>query len=403
MRKVLQKLKPTEFEDLIATIALYRPGPMANIDIYIARKNGEKFSYLHEDLKEILKPTYGIIIYQEQIMQIAVKFAGYNLFEADMLRVGVSKKDRNILEQEKNKFVNSAVKQGYDKNLAIEIYNYILEFANYGFNRSHSVAYSLVAYQMAYLKANYYSDFMAVLLDGVVGNESQTRNYLEEVSKRGIEVLLPNINESIDKYVIKDNSLLLPLTQIKGIGFKTYKEIVEERNNNGKFTDFSNLKERLNGIINESQLQSLINAGALDMFGFNRNTLLSNANLSSAGLERYIKDFVMQELKELPFEENQKLELLALGVNLKFNLTYIIKSNKQYSKYQVVSDLKKLSPNNNYIVCGMINNKKEFINKNNETMMFMDFTDGLETISIVVFGEKYKETKELEENVVLCL
>src|SRR5690554_3327255 len=403
MRRVLQKLKPQDFEDIVATLALYRPGPMANIDIYIARKNGAKFKYLHEDLMDILKPTYGIIIYQEQIMQIAQKFAGYNLFEADMLRVGVSKKDRKILEQEKSKFVTSSVKQGYDKKLAIKIYNYILEFANYGFNRSHSVAYSLVAYQMAYLKANHYLEFMTVLLNGVIGNESQTRNYIDEVRQKGINVLFPNINESINKYLIKENSLLILLTQIKGIGFKTYQDIIKERKTNGLFKDYSNLKERLNGIISESQLKSLINAGALDSFGFNRNTLLSNASLSSAGLEKYIKDFVIQNLEELSFEENQKLELQSLGVNVKYNLSFIIKNNDKYSNFNVVSDLKELKINNDYIVCGTINRKNEFMNKNNEPMMFVDFTDGIETISFIVFTNSYEEVKKLDENNLLCL
>ena len=403
MRRVLQKLKPQNFEDIVATLALYRPGPMANIDIYISRKNGAKFSYLHNDLKEILSPTYGIIIYQEQIMQIAQKFAGYNLFEADMLRVGVSKKDRKILEQEKEKFVTSSVKKGYDEKLAIKIYNYILEFANYGFNRSHSVAYSLVAYQMAYLKANYYSDFMAVLLNSVIGNENQTKNYLEEVRRNGINVLLPNINISTNKYLIKDNNLIMPLTQIKGIGFKTYSEIISDRNKNGNYLSYSNLKDRLSNIITESQLESLINSGALDLFKHNRSTLLANASLSSAGLEKYIKDFVMQELKELSFDENQKLELSSLGVNIKYNLSYIIKQNKKFEEYKVVSNLKELQANNNYVVCGMIVRKNEFINKNKESMMFVDFTDGIETISFIVFSNNFEEVSKMDENIVLCL
>lgn len=403
MRKVLQKLKPTEFEDLIATIALYRPGPMANIDIYIARKNGEKFSYLHEDLKEILKPTYGIIIYQEQIMQIAQKFAGYNLFEADMLRIGVSKKDRSILEKEKAKFVSSAVKNGYDEKLAIKIYNYILEFANYGFNRSHSVSYSLVAYQMAYLKANYYLEFMSVLLNSVIGNETQTRSYIEEVRKNNVEVILPNINESINEYIIKDNKLLMPLTQVKSIGFKQYEDIINERKTNGIFKDFNNLKERLIKIINEKQLRALISAGALDLFKYNRNTMLVNSSLESAEFAHFIKDFIIKEEKDLSFVEYQKLEYEALGINLKYNLYMVIKKNQLLKNYLAVSEVTKKVANATYDVCGVITNTTKITNKNNEPMMFIDFSDGNDDISIVVFSDEYEEANKLPLNKLLCL
>ena len=183
MRNVLRKLKPNKFNDLVALLALYRPGPMENIDVYINRRNGEKFSYIDNSLAKILKETYGIIVYQEQIILIAEEFAGYTLSEADMLRVGISKKDKKILNEERKIFVEKSIKNNRPKELAEKIYDYIVRFADYGFNKSHSVAYALVAYQMAYLKANYYDVFMAVLLSKMV-NDTNIFYSINDLRKR---------------------------------------------------------------------------------------------------------------------------------------------------------------------------------------------------------------------------
>ena len=179
MRNVLRRLRPTEFEDIVAVNALYRPGPMDNIPQYINRKHGnEPVVYPHPDLADILKNTYGVIIYQEQIMQIASKMAGFSLGEADLLRRAVSKKNREVLDKERGHFVQGAKKNGYEKT-ANDIYNLIVRFANYGFNRSHAVAYSQISYQLAYLKAHYPLHFMASLLTSVIGNEGKPLNILK--------------------------------------------------------------------------------------------------------------------------------------------------------------------------------------------------------------------------------
>ena len=244
IKKVLVKLKPTSFNDLVAVLALYRPGPMDNIDEFILRKHGKSFSYLHPDLEPILKETYGIIVYQEQIMQICVRFAKMSLAEADILRRAVSKKDKQLLTENREKFVGGAVKNGYEKKVADDIYDYIVKFANYGFNKSHSVAYSIISYHMAYFKANYFALFMAKYLNSVLGNVSVIENKLMYARRRGINVLPPNINLSCEYFVTKGNDLIYPLTGIQQIGFQIAKQIIAEREN-GSFKSLNDFKERL--------------------------------------------------------------------------------------------------------------------------------------------------------------
>ena len=194
MRQVLKRLKPTEFEDIVAVNALYRPGPMENIPLFISGKHGDRsVNYLHPDLEPILKSTYGVIVYQEQIMQIASKLAGFSLGEADLLRRAVSKKKRDVLESEREHFVNGCLSKGYPEETALKVYEYIVRFADYGFNRSHAVAYSVIAYQLAYLKANYSRYFFSSLVTSAIGNHDKLAIYLTEARHKGISIF-PAIN-----------------------------------------------------------------------------------------------------------------------------------------------------------------------------------------------------------------
>ena len=221
MRRVLMKLKPNTFEDVVALLALFRPGPMDNIDVYIERRNGKPFSYIDPALESILKPTYGIIIYQEQIMKIANEFANYTLAEADLLRRGVSKKNHDILENERIKFVKKSVLNGKTEALANKIYDYIVKFADYGFNRSHSVAYAIVAYQMAYLKANYFDAFMTTLLSSVTSSVEAMTNYIDQLKKASIQVLPPDVNQTDFEFKLTDKGVIYPLIAIKNVGSQT--------------------------------------------------------------------------------------------------------------------------------------------------------------------------------------
>ncbi|MBR1679267.1 MAG: DNA polymerase III subunit alpha, partial [Bacilli bacterium] len=230
MKNFLKKLKPKAFSDLIAAIALFRPGPMENIDTFIKRKEGkEKISYLHQDLEPILKETYGIIVYQEQVMQILVVIGGFSFAEADIIRRAMSKKKKEIIDEYEEKFMIGAKQKHYDEKLARDIYALILKFANYGFNKSHSVSYALIGYQMAYLKCYYKVYFIANLLNRNTLSVEKTKEYMALGKQAGITFLRPDINFSEENYKIENNTLRLPLALIKNLGSEGTKTILEER------------------------------------------------------------------------------------------------------------------------------------------------------------------------------
>ena len=219
MKAFLKRLKPDTFEDVFAAIALFRPGAAINIDSYIRRRHGEeKIVYLDPSLEEVTKNTYGIIIYQEQIMQLARNYAGYTLGEADILRRAMSKKKVDLLKSEEEKFIKKSIEKGHTKDQATKIFNIVLNFAGYGFNRSHSVAYSIIAYKMAYLKSHYKTLFFANLLTNAIGSESKTQEYILEARTNKIEIKNPTISESGNRYLVKDDSIIFPLSNFKSIG-----------------------------------------------------------------------------------------------------------------------------------------------------------------------------------------
>src|SRR5690554_6179823 len=383
MQKVLQKLKPSIFEDLVATLALFRPGPMANIDVYIERKNGRKFNYLDKTLEPILKSTYGIIIYQEQIMQIANQFAGYSLLEADSLRVGMGKKDLNILKSERVKFISGAMKLGHSEELALEIFELILKFADYGINRSHSVAYSLVAYQMAYLKTNYFDYFMMALLNAASGSIKETLEYLKEVSNNNIKIHIPNINKSTDNYLIKSGHLLMPLSIVKGINKESATLIIKERDN-GLFESFEDFKERMKDSLSNNQLIKLINAGAFDAFGQTRQTLNINLNDSGGFARKFIKDYVLREVEEYDFNDLAKNELDALGFNVLYDFkSYVKNLNLDGFLTSEINHSKRV-----FNIIGLITKITSHITKNNQKMLFITLSDHIKEIDITVFSDR---------------
>ncbi|MGM9932792.1 DNA polymerase III subunit alpha [Pradoshia sp.] len=287
MQNVLQKLKPTAFGDLVAVNALYRPGPMDNIPAFIARKHGrETVSYPHPVLKDILEPTYGIIVYQEQIMQIASTMAGFSLGEADLLRRAVSKKKKDVLDQEREHFVRGAQSKGYDAKRANDVYDLIVRFANYGFPKSHAVAYSLIAYQLAYLKANYFLHFMAGIMTSVIGNEEKILQYVQELKSNGYEILPPSINKSHYPFTIeKGLGIRYSLAGIKGIGASVLREIVQARKN-GPFLDLFDFCVRAPArIVNRKVLENLCYAGAFDEFSIDRASLLASIDVALEHVE----------------------------------------------------------------------------------------------------------------------
>jgi DNA polymerase III subunit alpha len=269
IRQVLHDMNVSNFEDIVATLALYRPGPMEFIPDYIKRKDGRAITYPHASIEDILAPTYGIIVYQEQIMRIANVFAGYSLAQADLLRRAVSKKDKELMQIERSRFIELSQTKGRTKTEAEAIFDLIDRFANYGFNRSHSVAYAMIAYQCAYLKAHYPKHFLSVLLSHHVGSSEHTKLYVDELRRTGVRVLAPNINQSTTEYVVQGNEVLMPFVVIKGISTTMAQKLLEARGNQ-PFASPADFANRTKGFLNKTHWQGLIDSGALDVLQVTR-------------------------------------------------------------------------------------------------------------------------------------
>ncbi len=275
MREAIKQMRPNRFDDIIALVALYRPGPMSNIPIYNDCKNGIKQpDYIHPILKEILKPTYGIIIYQEQVMQIAQTLAGFTAGEADILRRAMGKKKKAELDKQKERFINGAIKNGIAKDVANFVFTKIEPFAQYGFNKSHAAAYALIAYQTAYLKTYFKEDFIAATMTTELTNTSKLREFVEELKRLKVEIIKPSINNCFAEFKAVDGKIFYGLGAIKNVGFEAISNIVNEREKNGKFKSLTDLMNRIDSKdVNKLQLEGLTKAGVFDEFEKNRNKL----------------------------------------------------------------------------------------------------------------------------------
>jgi len=391
MKNVLTKLKPKNFEDIIALLALFRPGPMENIDEYIARRNGKAYADIHPQLEKILKPTYGIIVYQEQIMRILHEFAGYSLAEADLIRRAISKKDKTVLEEERIRFIEKCLAKNLTQRIAEEIYDLIVKFADYGFNRSHSVAYSLVAYQMAYLKANYYLQFMSVLLTHVIGSQQAIQQYVTDLRKNNILVLGPDIHRSTDRFIQDGKTILMPLTQIKSLGKTQVQKILTERNK-GPFTDFFDFKNRMVGLINDRNMEMLIHSGALDTFNLTHHTMVENKKTEVSGYEKYIVDFKMQTYPEYPFKQLSDLEKEALNLNLKY---HPLVKYEAYIKEHQLDQLETAYTKQLSRVLGFITRQKTIKTKQGKPMAFLTIDDGQHQLEGTLFSDNYLKYQPL--------
>ncbi len=326
MRDAIRKMKPNKFDDIIALVALYRPGPMSNIPVYNDCKNGIKEpDYIHPTLKEILKSTYGIIIYQEQVMQIAQILAGFTAGEADILRRAMGKKKKAELDRQKERFINGAIKNGITKDVANFVFTKIEPFAQYGFNKSHAAAYALIAYQTAYLKTYYKEDFIAATMSTELTNTSKLREFVEELKKLNIEIINPSINESYPDFRAIDGKIFYGLGAIKNVGYEAISNIANERKKNGKFKSFFDFINRVNSKdINKLQLEGLVKAGVFDVFEKDRNKIMVSIPKIIQNVKNINEDkeshqtnlFINEENKNKsfdfePFISWKKKELLA--------------------------------------------------------------------------------------------
>jgi len=406
MKKYLKELKPTTFEDIVALVALYRPGPMQFIPEYIARKhNKKKIEYLHPKLKPILEKTYGIMIYQEQLMQIARDIAGFSLAEADVLRKAVGKKIKSLLLEQEKKFIDGAIKNGVKKEIASKIWQWILPFASYGFNKSHSTAYALIAYQTAYLKTLYPVEFMAALLTSEKADVERIAILIEECRKMNIEVLPPNINESLKNFTVvpNENKIRFGLLAVKNVGENIIDNITEEKKLNGPFKSIEDFIQRMaTKDLNKKSLEALIKAGAFDKFS-ERNQLLENIEQLLEWAKEYKKNKINGQKGLFDNSANKLINHLSLApakpASNFLKLTWEKELLGLYVSSHPLNDFKKIfegktfpiskidesTINKKIKIGGIISQIKKIITKNGNPMLFVKVEDFTAKTEVVVF------------------
>ena len=320
MKDALVNMKPTHLEDIIALVALYRPGPMSNIPTYNECKNGNlEPDYIHPLLEEILKPTYGVIIYQEQIMQIAQKLSGFSAAEADILRKAIGKKKRVEVEKQKIRFVDGAVKNGIRKDVAAGIFLKIEPFAEYGFNKSHAAAYAIIAYQTAYLKTYFQNEFFAASMTMDISNQKKLGEFYEEIKRLGIKIIRPDINCCFADFRSFNSEFFYALGAIKNVGFEAISNVVEERENNGKFKSIADFIRRVNPKdINKLQLEGLVKAGVFDSLNQNRASLLESIPNLIQKSKNFFDNKSLSQINLFENPEEKDLDILSKIDDWKF-------------------------------------------------------------------------------------
>ena len=421
MRRYLKELVPTEFEDIIVMISLYRPGPMELIPDYIARKHGKKeIKYTHPKLEPILKNTYGVGVYQEQMMQIARNLAGFSLAEADTLRKAIGKKIKKLLNEQKEKLITGMMDNGIDGKTAQKIWDLFPPFARYGFNRSHAACYARIAYETAYLKAHYPIEFFAALLNAEQKNIDRLSFIIEEANAMDIEILPPSVNDSGHDFTVVDqNTIRFGLAAIKNVGENIVNEIIEERDNQGRFESLEDFLERvLSKDLNKKSLESLIKAGALDEFN-ERNMLLENldsllqysrehksaeasgqANLFAGTEAASSSKLTLKDTKPASSQQKLNWEKELLG----FYITgHPLKEFK--GKIKNITPLRELqgkSTSNKVRINAVIHTSKKIITKNGKPMMFLGLEDLTGKMEAIIFPNLMeKRVSILEENKVI--
>ncbi len=406
MKNLMKKLKPSSFSDLVAAVALFRPGPMENIDLFINRKYGkDKITYLHPDLEPILKDTYGVIIYQEQVMEILVKIGGYTYAEADLIRRAMSKKKESVMLSDKAHFINNAKTKGYNEKIATSIYDLILKFANYGFNKAHSVSYALIGYQMAYLKTKFPIYFITNLLNMSLGSIVKTKEYITEAKRKNIPILKPDINLSDNTYLIKSGSLMLPLCSIKNLGASATSAILSEREK-GEFKDYLDFIARVYGkSVNKKTIISLIDSGVLDSFNLSKKAMIENldnalnyAELIGSLDESFVIKPTIDNTLEYEEEILREKEFTSYGFYLK---------NHPISKYQDKSIIKMVNIKeyfDKHIKCVVLIEKiKTIKTKKGDNMAFINASDETGEGEFILFPKAYYMLTNLQVGDIISI
>ncbi|MGA1791211.1 MAG: DNA polymerase III subunit alpha [bacterium] len=426
MRDLLRRLKPENFEDLIALVALFRPGPLGSgmVDDFIKRKHGQvEITYDHPKLKRILKETYGIIVYQEQVMQIASELAGFTLGQADLLRRAMGKKKQEVMDEQRAHFLEGTRKNGIPDDLAKKIFDLMSYFAGYGFNKSHSAAYALISYHTAYLKAHYPVEFMAALLTSEMENTDKIVKYIAEAREMKIKTLPPDVNESSVSFRVVKDHIRFGMAAVKNVGETAVRAILEAREKDGAFNSLYDFCKKVDlRVVNKRVIESLINCGAFDSLKIRRSQLMAILDQAvdlaqqaqRAVQSRQIGLFAMNHAREgetgasiiLPdipeWPESQRLtaEKEVLG----FYLTGhpLTRFSKQIRKYTTTSsqNILNVRDGDKVTLGGILNLSKEITTKKGERMAFANLEDLYGIVEVVLFPELYKVSLPLIEDEV---
>lgn len=412
IRKILMRLKPNRFEDIIALLALYRPGPLGSgmVENFVNGKNGtEEIKYPHPSLEEILKETYGVILYQEQVMKIANVMANYTLGEADILRRAMGKKDILTMEENREKFVERAVKNGYEKEKAIEIFDHIDKFAGYGFNKSHSAAYGMIAYWTAYFKCFYPKEYYASLLTSERSNVENIAYYVEDAKNHKIKLKLPDVNRAVSKFQVEEEGIIFALSAIKNIGESLTEGIATETEINGKFISFEDFVYRTKKYgLNKKSIEALVLSGALDSLGGNRHQKIESItkvldyaakkekedeiqqmNLFGEAKSSMI-NFVFPEIGEYSMEERLEKEKEFLGFYYSAHPLDRFKELIRAYRLEPISVVKEEKVMHIVKTCGILRELKKVITKKSgELMGIFQLEDYFENIGAVIFPREY--------------
>ncbi|MBE3101049.1 MAG: DNA polymerase III subunit alpha, partial [Firmicutes bacterium] len=453
MRQFMKELKPTTFEDIIAGISLYRPGPMEQIPRYIANKNHpEAIEYTDDKLAPVLKVTYGCMVYQEQVMQIVRDLAGYSLGRSDLVRRAMSKKKTAVMEKERQYFIHGildetgnivvpgALRRGVAEDKANLIFDEMMEFAKYAFNKSHAAAYALIAYQTAWLKYYYPVQFMAALITSIMGNSGKVAGYIQHCRKKNILVLPPDVNESHAKFTVVNNNIRFGLAAVKNVGLPAIDAIIDARSSKGRFVSFLDFCQKVEGIgVNKRLVESLIKCGAFDSFNVYRSQLVAvyekvldgvaqdrkrniSGQLSLFGNQSPIvsKDFsldTLPDMKEYPTKLLLSMEKEMVGVYISghpldeykdsmegYHTTLDIQNLHQTDETDIISLPTDLADGSPVTLGGIIIDKKVKYTKNNNMMAFISLEDLYGVIEVIVFPTvytRYASLLDIDKTVII--
>ncbi|MGJ9457190.1 DNA polymerase III subunit alpha [Oceanobacillus sp. CF4.6] len=419
MKQVLTRLNPTSFEDIVAVNALFRPGPMDFIPTFIARKHKkEQVTYPHPDLKPILEKTFGVLVYQEQIMQIANKIAGFTLGEADMLRRAVSKKKKEVMDDQREAFINGCSKNGYERHVAEEIFSWIVKFSNYGFPRSHAVAYSKISYQLAYLKTHYPASFFAELLSSTKNQQEKLNTYVQELKGMNLGLLPPSINRSFGKFTVEKRSVRMGFSSIKGVGNQTVSEIVRARRE-GPFKNLFDFCLRVSPkLVNRTTLETLIIAGTFDELHPNRASLLASIDHAMeqgelfsdfSGQSSLFQNKIEFEADYVDIEDFSQVKKLAdekelIGMYVSSHPLKDFRKRLRENGHLSLQKAGKLVGKRNLTTTAIIQSMKTIRTKRGDRMAFLTLGDEHTEMDAVVFPDLFRETSLfLKEEIIISI